>query len=353
MLNGERIRRYLWARTVACPTTGKPVPLSPNWWLRKGSDPMAARLLCEVDLDECRFEIVRGREAARSNPDQGTVKRGVGRSPWTGEAIDGDYIKQEAQAGRMGQQLYALSIQTGNGYDFRTPNETDLEAVLKAEETLSKLLPRWEAEGLVPTETRYVGPADRSANYGIRHWYEMFSPRQLLSLLTYLEVLNDVREEIRKELPEERTTAVETYLAFAIDKCCDRNCYASRWIPQREVMGSRFERHDFSFKWSYGEMTLPGDGFPWGLDQIADAYQGIGELAEPAQLVAFNQNPDISPIDRLQIWQGSAAELTDVLSDSVQLIAVDPPYYDNVMYAECSDFFYVGMKRTLGDVYPE
>jgi adenine-specific DNA methylase len=78
MLPGERIRRYLWARTVACPTTGKAVPLSPNWWLQKGSDPVAVRLLCEPDWDECRFEIVRGQEATRSKPDEGTVKRGGG-----------------------------------------------------------------------------------------------------------------------------------------------------------------------------------------------------------------------------------------------------------------------------------
>ena len=354
MLNGERIRRYLWARTVACPTTGKPVPLSPNWWLRKGSDLMAARLLCEVDWDECRFEIVRGREATRSNPDQGTVKRGVGRSPWTGESIDGDYIKQEAQAGRMGQQLYALSIQTGNGYDFRTPNETDLEAVRQAEKTLEKLLPRWEAEGLVPREPFPEQSNDqRPLLYGMPTWGDFFSPRQLLVSLMYLEVLSGVREEIRRELPDEKAKAVDTYLAFVFDKAISHNSYMSRWDGTRNKIVNIFDRHDFSFKWSYGEMTIPKDGFLWSVDQIADAYQGIAELAEPAQLVAFNQNPDVSPTDRLQIWQGSATELTKVPSESVRLICVDPPYYDNVMYAECSDFFYVWMKRTLGDVYPE
>jgi len=311
------------------------------------------RLLCEIDWNECRFEIVRGQEATRSKPDEGTVKRGVGRSPWTGEAIDGDYIKQEAQAGRMGQQLYALSIQTGNGYDFRTPNETDLSAVRKAEETLEKLLPRWEAEGLVPREPFPEQSNDpRPLHYGMPTWGDFFSPRQLLSLLTYLEVLNDVREEIRKELPEERANAVETYLAFAIDKCCDRNSLMVLWVPQRQVLSHTFDRHDFSFKWSYGEMTLPKDGFLWAVDQVADAYRGIAELAEPAQR-AFIRNSDVSPIDRLQIWQGSATALTDVPSESVRLIVTDPPYYDNVMYAECSDFFYVWMKRTLGDVYPE
>jgi adenine-specific DNA methylase len=99
-------------------------------------------------------------------------------------------------------------------------------------------------------------------------------------------------------------------------------------------------------------MTLPEDGFPWAVDQIVDAYRGIAELAEPAQR-AFTRKNDESSIGRLKIWQGSATALTDVPSESVRLIVTDPPYHDNVMYAECSDFFYVWMKRTLGDVYPE
>ncbi|MFQ6043178.1 MAG: DUF1156 domain-containing protein, partial [Candidatus Poribacteria bacterium] len=350
---GERIFAYLWARTVTCPTTGKTVPLSPNWWLQKGSDPVAVRLLCKPDWDECRFEIVRGREAARSKPDEGTVKRGVGRSPWTGEAIDGDYIKQEAQAGRMGQQLYALNIQTVNGKDFRAPTETDLEAVRKAGEALNRLLPRWEAEGLAPIEDIPQGnKTSEPLRYGMYRWADVFSPRQLLSLLMYLEVLNDVRAELQRELSKERVKAVETYLVLAIDKAVDRNSYMSTWVPQRQVIAHTFDRHDFSFKWSYGEFDAAHNLFPWGLDQVKDAYQDIAELAEPAQRM-FTPNPDVPPIDRLQVWQGSATELTDVPSESVRLIAVDPPYYDNVMYAECSDFFYVWMKRTLGDVYPE
>lgn len=347
---------YIWARTVACPTTGKSVPLSPNWWLRKRKDPVAVRLLCEPNWDECRFEIVQGREATHAHPDQGTVKRGVGRSPWTGEAIDGDYIKQEAQAGRMGQQLYALGIRTGYGYEFRTPTETDLEAVRKAEEALEKLLPRWESEDLVPREPFPEQSNDlRPLRYGMPTWGDFFSPRQLLSFVTYLEVLLSVREEIRKELSEERAKAVETYLAFAFNKATNYNSRMSIWHPLRATMANTFDRHDFSFKWSHAEMIIleEGKGFDWAVKRVADAYQGIAELAEPAQLVAFNQNPDVSAIDRLQIWQGSATELTNVPSDSVRLICIDPPYYDNVMYAECSDFFYVWMKRTLGDVYPE
>src|SRR6516162_9585047 len=103
---------YLWARTVACPVTAKPVPLSPNWWLRRGSDPIAVRLIADPKAARCRFEIVHGRSACeRSKPDNGTIKRGTAVSPWANNTtIDGDYIKAEAQAGRMGQQLYAVGI---------------------------------------------------------------------------------------------------------------------------------------------------------------------------------------------------------------------------------------------------
>ncbi|MDW7991187.1 MAG: DUF1156 domain-containing protein, partial [Anaerolineae bacterium] len=168
---------YLWARTVPCPVTGKPVPLSPNWWLSR-DPPRAVRLLTDPAWDEPRFEIYtpspagrekglegedspspspiseRGRgqgEGVRS-PDLGTVSGGVARSPWTGETIDGEYIKAQAQAGRMGQILYAVALKRTGGFDFRAPTPEDLQAARAAEAELARLRPRWEAENLIPTE---------------------------------------------------------------------------------------------------------------------------------------------------------------------------------------------------------
>jgi len=112
---GESIHAYIWARTVACQVTGKPVPLSPNWWLQKSASPVAVKLIARPGDDACSFQIVTGQAALSAKPDAGTVKKGVGRSPWTGDAIDGDYIKAEAQAGRMGQQPYAVGIKTAGG----------------------------------------------------------------------------------------------------------------------------------------------------------------------------------------------------------------------------------------------
>ena len=84
------------------------------------------------------------------DPSEGTVNRGVGRSPWTGEAIEGDYIKREAQEGRMGQMLFALATKESGGLNFRVPSHDELEAVRNAEIALSQYLPSWEAAGRVP-----------------------------------------------------------------------------------------------------------------------------------------------------------------------------------------------------------
>jgi len=352
MKKEERIRRYIWVRTVACPSTGKPVPLSPNWWLQKGSKQVAVKLMAEPEWKMCRFEIVQGKSAEKTKSDNGSISRGTAISPWTGDTIDGSYIKAEAQAGRMGQQLYALSVQTVNGYEFRSPNEHDLKAINMATEELEVMLPKWENKGFVPTEERYIGPADRSANYGMFRWLDAFSPRQLLTLCTYLEVLYDVMKDVRNKLPKETAEAVQTYLAFALDKACDRNSYMARWIPQRQVVANTFDRHDFAFKWSFAEMTLPNDGFPWSVSQIIDAYKGITDLSKAIQPSLFNSS-EVDPVKSLTITQGNAQNLSHILTGSVHLICVDPPYYDNVMYSECSDFFYVWMKRTVGNVYPE
>ena len=131
---GESIFAYLWARTVACPTTGKPVPLSPNWWLSTGDDPVAVRLIADEGMAAPGFEIVTGAKVKAARPDEGTISRGVGRSPWTGETIAGDYIKAEAQAGRMGQMLYAVATKRRGGFEFRVPSSEDLEAVQRAED---------------------------------------------------------------------------------------------------------------------------------------------------------------------------------------------------------------------------
>jgi len=328
--------------------TGKPVPLSPNWWLQKGAHPVAVRVVASDQDSACRFEILEGDAAVRSDPDQGTVSRGVGVSPWTRDSIAGDYIKAEAQAGRMGQQLYAIAVKRARHLSFRAPSEQELEAVAAAEEELHRRLPTWEAGGIVPTEERYIGPADRSANYGIVRWNECFAPRQLLSLCTYVEELRKLEPEIVQELGEEKAAAVVTYLGLAIDKAADYNCILATWETLRGIAKHLFKRHDFSFSWSFSEFDGASSLLQWTVGQVEDAYAGIAQLA-----TGGNASEKTARRAELSLTQGNAADLSSIEDESIQCVCVDPPYGANVMYAECSDFFYVWQKRTVGHLYPD
>jgi adenine-specific DNA methylase len=355
---GERVRQYMWARTVACPATGKPVPLSPNWWLHKPKDSpvdqwVGVRLIAEPQAKGCRFEIVRGRQCQAAHPEVGTIKRGVARSPWTGDPIDGDYIKKEAQAGRMGQQLYALGIQTARGRDFRAPTEADMAAAEAAAQELAARFPRWEREGIIPVlEVPKGNKTSEPLRYGIYRWCDMFSTRQLLALGTCIEAFREVEEDTRRELPPDRARAVLTYLALAVDKCADYNSRMIRWHSTRDVIAGTFDRHDFSFKWSHAEFDAAHNLLPWTVDQVVDAYAGMARLVESANLPLFSgDGPRV--VDRLTVENRNAASLPSLPSGSVHLVCVDPPYYDNVMYAELSNFFYVWQKRTIGHLYPE
>ena len=349
------VHAYIWARTVRCPYSGKPLPLAPNWWLqRSGSTGIAIRPIFDAHAGMARFEIVEinGPRPDGFDPNHGTVRRGIGRSPWEGnQAVDGDYIKAEAQSGRMGSQLYCVAVKKPRGgFEFREPNGADLRAVEKAEEELARRFAGWEARGWVPTEAIPAGnKTDEPRRYGIPTWIDMFSPRQLLTLCSYVEALHDLIPEIEKELPADRAKAVVTYLGMVLSKAVNYNSYLASWDGTRRKIRGVFDRHDYAFKWTYGEFDASRNLFPWALKQITDAYKGIGKLAAPAHQI-FRSTREPVPVG---ITLSSASDLEHLKDGSVDLVLTDPPYYDNVMYSELSDFFYVWLKRTLGTVHPD
>jgi len=344
---------YLWVRTVACPATGRPVPLSPHWWLRKGTEPVAVRIVADEKDDCCRFEVVRGRTAcAKIMPDQGTIKRGTAISPWTGETIDGDYIKAEAQAGRMHQQLYAVGVKEEGGFSFRAPTVEDEGAYQKAMKELERRRRRWEEMDLIPVERRYEGRADWACKiYGFNHWSDTFLPRQLLAIVTAVEALKEMEVELQHWEDRNRAEAVYVLLSLAVDIAASFNSFQSRWDGDRGIRNA-FERHDFSMKWSFGEFDASRNLFPWAVFQIEDAYGKLAKLAETTGPALFADDT-VPPAERLRVLNGPAQALTGLQNGKLRVIVVDPPYYDNVMYAECSNFYYVWMKRTLGHRFPD
>ncbi|MEJ7784650.1 MAG: DUF1156 domain-containing protein [Solirubrobacteraceae bacterium] len=352
----EQVATFVFARTVTCPRTGKLVPLSPNWWLSKGSNAVAVRLLTERDtkqLERCEFEIVAGR-AIDFDPSRGTAAGGDAISPWDGLAIDADHIKTEARTGGMGAQLYAVVVRTATGRAFRAPTQADLDALDAAECELAALLPNWLAQDIVPDEKVPMGNDKRPQQYGMNRWRDMFSARQLLVHGTFVEEFHRLVPEVRAELGRERADAVLTLLALMQGKGLNYNSRQCIWdYTGRDKIAQTFSIHGFPFKYSYAEFEGARELMPWCLDQVVDAYSGIAELLQPSDAGSLSDDGSLAVPGKVTVTAGNAADLGHIDDRSVTLVCIDPPYYDNVMYAELSDFFYVWEKRTVGLIHPD
>ncbi len=340
----ENVFGYIWARTVACPETGKLVPLSPNWWLRKGSEPVAVKVVAKPTEDCCHFEIVRGATACKKvNPDKGTVKRGTGVSPWTGCTIDGDYIKSEAQAGRLGSQLFAVALKNVSSLSFRSPTPAEETALREVAEEVTRRWPAWDAKGLIPTEPRREGRADWACQiYGSKRWCDTFNPRQLFSIVTMVNTLREVIKERQTAWTDDERIAIQAYMSLVLGKVIDNNSLQSTWECTRQKVAHSFKRHDFNMCWSFGEYDASRKLLPWSVEQVADAVAAIGKLMSGGgRLFGLKDRSQV------RVETGPAQSMDRIDSGSIRSICVDPPYYDNVMYSECSNFFYVWMKRVL------
>ena len=333
-----QIFAYVWVRTVNCSSCGLEAPLTPNWWLdRDGKIGFRAHIVEGQNAPEYAIE------KAGSNgfdPDEGSVARGVGTCIRCQHIIPEDYIKSEAQAGRMGQQMAAVGYKLvgRGGRNFRPPTKEDLQGYKAAEAELARKWPEWEAKGLIPMEDIPGGlKTAEPIRYGLNHWSDLFNPRQLLVHLTTLEAIRDFDYS---KIPEDKRIAVRVYLALALDKTLDYNSLLNIYHPSRVVIAHVFARHDFAFSWNYGEFDGAGQLFRWGVDQIVDAYRDIVKLLQGAT-------------GTFELHKGDARNLSWIPSESVDAVVTDPPYYGNVMYAELSDFFYVWLKRSVGDLFPE
>ena len=355
--NAEDVIAYIFARTVACPRTGKLIPLSPDWWLSREKDGAAVRLVThreDEELDGAEFEIVVGKEID-FDPSKGTVGGGDAVSPWDGLVVDGEYIKAEAQAGRMGSVLYALSIRTNGTRSFRVPTETDIVALKAAEEMLQKQGHEWHVNDVLPVEEVPEGQkTPELLNFGMTHWIALFSARQLLAHGVFVDEYRKLVPELRTSIDDaDRADAVLALLAMMQGKALNWNAILSSWNVGAQTMRSLFDTHNYGFKSTFAEFDAQAL-YRWALERLEANYLEIAQLLHPdgASLLNLDRERPEAP-GVVTVLHGTAADLDSVPDASQTLVCVDPPYYDNVMYSELADFFYVWEKRTLVAVWPE
>lgn len=355
----EQVANFLFARTVSCPRTGRVVPLVGDWWLYRGKRRVAIKMITEradEKLSEPDFKLVEDSEIDFDPKESAVWQRGKAVSPWDDLPIDSEYIKLEAQAGRMGALLYAVrsGVLNGRGYRYRTPTALDFDALEAAESKLRYVLPRWEATDVLPQEEVPVGNDRRPHQYGMLKWRDMFTLRQLLVHGYFVEEHRAMIVEVRDAYAGDRNRAdaILALIGMMQGKAINYNSVLSSWDTSRNRTRPVFDRHDFAFKNTFAERT---ELYSWCLtDELPEIYEELALLLDPGYREAQSISRTSSlPAPQVNISQADAGHLSHLSDGSQTLVCMDPPYYDNVMYAELADFFYVWEKRTLGVLWPE
>ena len=359
---------YLFARVISCPSCAGKIPLSPNW--RLTPDGMGIRVIPDTETRTCGFEIV----STAAEQSLGTINRAIATCPYPdcGTATPKGYIAQEAQAERLGQQLYAIihrdqwqeltksrrpkkRLATKRGFRVATPLDDNTPEVMRM---LADNAEAWKQDNILPSETVPEGNNTQTLiNYGMAHWIKVFSPRQQLAHALCVQAFHELVNRDKNEgVLDDVGKATWCYIALALDKLFSTNSQLCRWHSNRQVVAGTFDRHDFGMVWSYAEMAvgIEGLGLEWALGNtgkcIDELIKMIGHRPVPDGEMDMGDS-DIAP--PTQVITGPAQYIMEVDDASIDCIVFDPPYHNNVNYAELSDFFYVWLKRTAGYVFPE
>jgi len=333
---------WLWARTVKSPNPAfadVEVPLATTFILSKkvGKE---AYVQPVIEGRDYRFTVKVGRPP--KSAENGTkLSRGANfQCLMSGSPISGNYIKAEGQAGRMGARLMAIVAEGDRGRVYLAPTPEHEARARQAQ-------PTWKPEQELVGKTR-----DQMPLYGMNTFGELFTDRQLVALTTFSDLVTEAREQVLRDalaagLPDDSkplaeggagaqayADAVAVYLAFAVSKVADRNSTICSWATLREHARNTFGRQALPMVWDFAE------GNPFS-DSSGNFEGGISSI----NLVLAGTYSSTNGV----------TEQSDAASQKIstgKVISTDPPYYDNIGYADLSDFFYVWLRRSLKPVFP-
>ena len=340
---------WLWVRTVKSPNPAfadVDVPLASTFMLstKKGKE---AYVESVIEGRGYRFTVKVG-----APPDADAAKAGtkLSRGPnfrclMSRSPMAGDHIKAEGQAKRMGARLMAIVAEGDRGRVYVTPPAEHEEAARAA------MLSQWKPTVAISGSTQYLGVKP----YGIDQFDQLFTDRQLLALNTFSDLVGEALARVRRDaaatgLPDDDhplrddstgatayAEAVGVYLAFSLSKALTRNCTQTTWYTDRDSTMAGFSRQAIPMTWDFAEVN--------------PLLQATGSIAATASWVAEVLEGSLStggPVSHAVQMDAAHARLTPS-----PVISTDPPYYDNIPYADLSDFFYVWLRRSLKSLFPD
>ena len=342
---------YLWTRTVRCknPSCGATVPLVRQTWLSKKSGGVkstgrfvALKTVVEGNRGKVRFEVVEATSAREIgfDPEIGS-KAGNATCPFCGTVADSGYVKNEGKLRRVGEQLLAVACRNPRGSGNIFLSEDEAKGFHPELFRLSEMEADLERIGIFGPIQKIVGKgADQVPAYGMPAFQDLFSHRARIFLLT---IASKIRFDVTKEAQiadfcEDKTKAVRSLLGLALDRVANYLSSLCVWRTNRSCVLPTFSRQALSMVWDYGEMNpFSGTAGDW-----LESTRWVSEVVENLS--------NVHPLASVCRGSSDEASLHVACADAV---ITDPPYYDNVIYSDLADFFYVWLRLTIGDLYPE
>jgi putative DNA methylase len=342
---------WIWARTVKCPNPacGVEMPLVRSWWLgkKKGKEAWVRPIIVadpgHPSGKRVQFEIGHGAAGAPSADEDGTVGRRGGACVVCGSAVALDYIRAAGRSGGLGANLMAVVAEGNRQRVYLPPTR---EHVAAADVGIVTTAP----EGDLPENPRDF----KTPNYGMARWADLFTNRQLLVLTTFSDLVVEARERVLGDalsagaISGERledggsdaqayADAVATYLGMGVSRYANFMNALCQWRPDagKEQVGHLFVRQAIPMTWDFAEANFESNSAGGWLP----AFQFIPKALE---FLPANGIPGTA-------LQRDAASTRPTAT----AVSTDPPYYDNIGYSDLSDFFYVWLRRSLRDIYPD
>jgi putative DNA methylase len=329
---------WLWARTVKSPNPAFAeidVPLASSFSLslKPGKEAFVEPI---VRADGCDLVVRAGKKSGFEEAKNGTkLARGANfRCIMSNSPISSDYVKTEGRAGRLGVKLLGVVAESDRGRIFLSP-------ALESEEILKNIHPGWKPDVDISGSTQYIGVKP----YGMTQFSELFTTRQLMMLTTFCDLVSEAWKQVKRDASEggcaEDSTgyadAVAAYLGATVSKIVAYHCTLSIWRADLTKTGRAFGRQAIQMVWDFAECNpFAGAGGDW-----QGAYQDC------AGLIASLPSSTVG-----HAWQSAAQHVNQTLRVH-PIVSTDPPYYDNVPYADLSDFYYVWLRRSLQSVFPD